>query len=208
MQGVEKKGTKYLWIESCTIENSEGGFKIKKINLNRNHMNLVFPLSLIIWPWIFLFIWIPPFALIIYDIDFRYGWPPYFYSMLIGGVMLNFGNAIFLCITHKIERSRNALFLIRYSCVITYPALVWGFLLSIFLLIGPEANKHILFLMGLSIITLNLSGTFYAVPLLLQLKKEQKISSLTAVSYTILQFILGMDVIATLLIMKELKTLK
>ena len=73
---------------------------------------------------------------------------------------------------------------------------------------GPEANKHILFLMGLSIITLNLSGTFYAVPLLLQLKKEQKISSLTAVSYTVFQFILGMDIITTFLIMKELKTLK
>ncbi len=62
--------------------------------------------------------------------------------------------------------------------------------------------------MGLSIITLNLSGTFYAVPLLLQLKKEQKISSLTAVSYTVFQFILGMDIITTFLIMKELKTLK
>ncbi|MBE5975687.1 MAG: hypothetical protein E7251_13935 [Paenibacillaceae bacterium] len=208
MQGGEKKGTEYLWIESCTINSYEGGFKIKKLIINRNHLNLVFPLSLIIWPWIFLFIWIPPFALIIYDIDFRYGWPPYFYSMLIGGVMLNFGNAIFLFITHKIEKSRNALFLIRSLSVITYPALAWGFLLSIFLLMGPEANKHILFLMGLSIITLNLSGTFYAVPLLLQLKKEQKISSLTAVSYTVFQFILGMDIITTFLIMKELKTLK
>lgn len=194
-----------MWIEYEIFR--EGGYKIKKLNFNRNHINLAFPLLLIISPWIFLFIWIPPFGLIIYDIDFRYGWPPYFYSMLIGGGMLNFGNAMFLFITHKIEKSRNAFLLIRSVCVFTYPALVWGLLLSILFLMGPEANKHIFLLMALSIIALNLSGAFYAIPLLLQLKKEQKISLLTTVSYTIFQFIFGMDVITTFLIMKELKTL-
>lgn len=168
---------------------------------------MIFPLLLIICPWFFLFIWIPPFNLIDYGVDFRYGWPPYFYLILIAVVMVNFVNAMFLLITHKTEKSRNALFFIRMVCVFTYPALVWGFLLSIFFLMGPDENKHIFCLMAFSFIALNLSGAFYAVPLLLRLKKEGKIRLLTTFLYTIFQFVFGMDVITTFIIMKELKTL-
>lgn len=122
--------------------------------------------------------------------------PPLFYAALAGGMILNLVNAVALSRKSDFENVRKALVLIRAVSVITYPALLWGFLCSVFFLLGPKRNEHMLFLITLSLPVLNLSGAFYSVPLILHLRKEQKIGILATVFYIIFSFIIGADIFA------------
>ena len=70
---------------------------------------------------------------------------------------------------------------------------------------GPERNVHIFLLILLSLPALNLLGLFYAVPLILQLKKEHKTGLPGTVFYLIFSCIIGFDIVTAFLIQKKRK---
>lgn len=180
------------------------------------------PYFIITWPLIFLALWIPPFYLfgggLFVIAGLLAGYPmwaeiplkfldygaPFCYAMLIGGIILNLGNAVFLSTRQRYGNLQTALLTIRRLCVGLYPSLLWGILPAIFFLMGPDRNKHILFLIALSLPALNLSGAFYAVPLVLRLKKEGKISFVATILYVLFSFVIGFDLLATFYMRKKL----
>lgn len=182
--------------------------------------NLFITSLVVILPFVFLFLWIPPFSLIIdnilmaigisngrefyYTLTLEYA-PPFFYTLLFGGMILNLGNAIYLYTKQRFENMQSAFLRIRLVSAFSYPALLWGILWGIFFLMGPERNVHILLLISFSLIALNLSGAFYAIPLILQLKKEQKIGLSVTIFCIIFSVIIGLDLLITLFVRKKLK---
>lgn len=185
---------------------------------------LIPPYFIIIWPLVFLALWIPPFFIlgsglfailgVLADYPMQemhlsildYG-TPFCYAMLIGGTLLNFGNAVYLSMRQRYEDLESGLQIIRRLCIGIYPSLLWGILPAIFFLLGPDRNEHILFLIVLSLPALNLSGAFYAVPLVLQLRRKEKISQMKEIIYIFFSFVIGLDLLAAFYLRKELKSL-
>lgn len=189
---------------------------------HRQRKYLLIPFLIILCPWFYLLLWIPPFSLIpslpfelltiftgefLPDIGllFLEDAPLLLYVMLAGAVILNIRNAMLLYKTQNLQKAKTGLFVIRTASAFTYPALLWGLLLAIFFLMGPDRNKHIFFLIALSFPALNISGALYAIPLILQLKKEQKIGVPASVCSILFQFIIGLDLITVLYINKKMK---
>lgn len=182
------------------------------------------PLSPLICIWLFLFLWIPPFSMVIFSaltilegftgltsilklfdsLTLEYA-PPFFYAALAGGLILNLVNSIRLLNRQKFDTIQELMIMIRGLSIITYPALLWGALCSILFLMGPDRNVHIFLLILLSLPALNLLGLFYAVPLILQLKKEQKTGLAGTAFYLIFSCIIGFDIVTAFLIQKKRK---
>lgn len=182
------------------------------------------PLSSLICIWLFLFLWIPPFSMVIFSalsvlegltgltsilklfdsLTLEYA-PPFLYAALAGGLILNLVNSIRLLNRQKFDTIQELMIMIRGLSIITYPALLWGTLCSILFLMGPDRNVHIFLLILLSLPALNLLGLFYAVPLILQLKKEHKTGLPGTVFYLIFSCIIGFDIVTAFLIQKKRK---
>lgn len=200
---------------------------MEKIKPNKQHNRIWIPLFTIIWPWVFLILWIPPFTLIgatpLLWIDSWTGTSSadrfmdmelqlvhhhgilFFYVLLIAGMVFNLINAMQLASKKQFECAQSALLTLRIASIFTYPALVWGLPLSVLFLLGPKENEHILFLIFLSLPALNLSGAFYSVPLVLELKRKQKINVPDTIFYLIASFIVGLDIIGTFLMRRKWK---
>lgn len=188
-------------------------------NQKKSLENLYIPLFLIIWPWFFLALWIPPFFLgleLLFMITIAFTGLPvsstffledgslFCYTMLAVSTCLNLGYASYLFRRKEYEKMGAALRMIRNMSALTYPALLWGIPFSIFFLMGPARNKHIFILIMLSIPALNLSGAFYAVPLVLELRKERKISLAAAVILFLCSFIIWADILSSFYIRKNM----
>lgn len=172
----------------------------------------LFPLLLLICPCFFLSLWIVPFCIWIpTDISdfFRSSTPgPIFcYAILLGGVALNWINAFYQFKTQNFKGMKISLLTIRIASIVVYPALIWGQLLSILYLMGPPQNQHIFFLIALSFVALNISGMFYAIRLILQLKNTHKMGLLEAVCHIIFGFMIIFDIISALILQNKCREL-
>lgn len=184
--------------------------------------NLLIPNLVIIWPMFLLVLFIPPFTLIMsplvwIEVFFHIALydnlielilediPVLLYSMLIMGVLLNLGNAVSMSLKKRVGDLQPAFFRIRFMSVLLYPALVWGIMIGIFFLLGRSRNEHILFSISLSLPALSLSGAFYAIPLILHLRKTRKIGLPGTIFCMIFSVVIGLDLLAALIIRKKLK---
>lgn len=171
-----------------------------------------FPIILLICPLLFLILWIPPFGIWLPTeiSDFFLASKPailFCYAILICAVALNWINAFHLSRNQNFKGMQTSLLIIRIASIIVYPALVWGQLLAIVYLMGPTDNQHIFFLITLSFVALNISGMFYAIRLILHLKKTHKIGLFAANCYIIFGFIIGFDIISALMLQNKCRRL-
>lgn len=178
--------------------------------------SLSIPNLVIIWPMLLLIFFIPPFTLIIsplvlfdlYEMFLKLFLEGLFfllYMVLIVGVFLNLGNAVFLSIKQRFEDLQSAFYRIRFMSVMLYPALVWGMIMGVFFLLGPSRNEHVFYSISFSLPVLNLSGTFYAIPLILHLRKAQKLRLLGTIFCMTFSMVIGLDLLVALFIRKKLK---
>ena len=192
------------------------------MNTNTEKWNLLFPDLVIICPMLFLVLFIPPFTLImlpfawieaffqiaLYDdlMDLILEDIPFLlYSMLVMAVLVNLGNAVSLSLKKRIGDLQSAFYRIRFMSLQLYPALFWGMILGIFFLLGPSRNEHIFLSILLSLPALNLSGAFYAIPLILHLRKTQKLGLSGTIFGMIFSVVIGLDLLTALFIRKKLK---
>lgn len=165
----------------------------------------LFPIILLICPMFFLILWIPPFGIWLPIEIYNFFHPSkpailFCYSILICAVALNWINAFHLSRNQNVKGIRTSLLIIRIASIFVYPSLAWGQLLALLYLMGPVHNQHIFYLIALSFVALNISGMFYAIRLILYLKKIRKIKWFTASCYIIFGFIIVFDIISALIL--------
>lgn len=175
------------------------------------HKILWISLTVVIVPWLFLVTWIPPIFLLvphfIHDFmdEFFHNHIRFAYVLLMSEIVLNLVNAIILYVYKRFESMRFALFVLRAYSIPTYIGLVWGLPFCLFYLLGPKWNENMLSLLLISFPTLNLSGAFYEILLIWELRKRQKISCGMAVFCIITSFVVGLDILVTFLMGKKFR---
>ena len=174
------------------------------MNTNTEKWNLLFPDLVIICPMLFLVLFIPPFTLIMLP----FAWIEAFFQIALYDDLMDLilEDIPFLLYSMLVMADlQSAFYRIRFMSILLYPALFWGMILGIFFLLGPSRNEHIFLSILLSLPALNLSGAFYAIPLILHLRKTQKLVLSETIFGLIFSVVIGLDLLTALFIRKKLK---